>query len=214
MSNEIRLVLVDDHPILRHGLRQIIERESDLLVVAEDDEGEAALRSISELRPDVVVLDVDMPRMNGFEVLRSLNETDAKVGVIMLTVHREEEFFNEALRLGARGYVLKDTAIEDIVGCVRAVAAGDNYVSPAMTKYLFKSSVGGAKSTTGIAALTTTEKTILQLVADYKTNAQIADELFISPHTVKTHRKNICIKLDLEGNHALMKFALEHKAAL
>jgi DNA-binding NarL/FixJ family response regulator len=212
MSDEIRLVIADDHPILRQGLRHIIEREVDLHVLAEADDGEVALENIITLQPDVAVLDVDMPKQNGFAVLRALTEKGLCVGIIMLTVHCEEEFFNEALRLGARGYVLKDSAIADIVSCIRAVAAGENYVSPTMTKYLFKRSRDNNQSPTGIAALTPTEKHILQLIADYKTNNQIAEELFISPHTVKTHRKNICTKLHLEGNHALMKFALEHKA--
>jgi DNA-binding NarL/FixJ family response regulator len=214
MSELIRLVIADDHPILREGLRQIIEKEADLRVIAQADNGEAALEHILAMRPDIAVLDVDMPRLNGFGVLRALQEKKIEVGVIMLTVHREEEFFNEALRLGARGYVLKDSAIDDIVSCIRAVAGGDNFVSPAMTKYLFQSRNQDPRSRGGLATLTPSERQLLKLIADYRTNNQIAEELHISPHTVKTHRKNICVKLNLEGNHALMKFALDHKATL
>jgi DNA-binding NarL/FixJ family response regulator len=130
-------------------------------------------------------------------------------------VHCEEEFFNEALELGAKGYVLKDSSVTDIVACVRAVAAGQNYVSPALTTYLFRQRRGEApRQRSGVDALTPTERQILKLIAEYKTSKEIAAALFISPHTVQTHRKNICVKLELEGNHALMRFALEHKSQL
>jgi DNA-binding NarL/FixJ family response regulator len=214
MSDKIRLVIADDHPILRQGLRRVIEQEADLQVLAEAGDGKTALENILALQPDVAVLDVDMPQLNGFEVMRALNEKPANISVIMLTVHREEEFFNEALRLGAKGYILKDSAVTDIVNGIRAVAAGENYVSPALTSYLFKPRRESGAKLSGIDLLTPTEKQILQLIAEYKTSNQIAQVLFISPHTVKTHRKNICLKLNLEGNHALMKFALEHKTTL
>lgn len=212
MTEPIRILIVDDHPIVRQGLRQTIEKEPDFVVLAEADNGQGALSLISELRPDVVVLDVDMPGMNGFELLKALRETKS-LAAIMLTVHQEEEFFQEALRLGAQGYILKESAITDIVNGIRAVAAGQNYVSPALTSYLFKKTQS-ERPGQGLEQLTATERSVLRLVAEYKTNNQIADELCISPHTVKTHRKNINAKLNLEGNHALMKFALENKTRL
>lgn len=214
MSDRIRLVIADDHPLLREGLRRVIEQETDLQVLAEAGDGESALENIITLKPQIAILDVDMPKLNGFEVIRALNEKRVDVSVIMLTVHREEEFFNEALRLGAKGYVLKDSAVTDIVSCIRAVAAGQNYVSPALTSYLFKPRREAYAKPSGFDTLTPTERRVLQLIAEYKTSNQIAEELFISPHTVKTHRKNICAKLNLEGSHALMKFALEHKTTL
>lgn len=212
MTDKIRLIIADDHPFLRQGLRQTIEREADFEIIAEVGDGEAALENIISLQPDIAVLDVDMPKLNGFQVLRALNEKGTKVGIIMLTVHCEEEFFNEALRLRAGGYVLKDSAAADIVSCIRKVIGGENFVSPALTTYLFKRKRGSSQPAAGSAALTQTEKRVLQLISEYKTNIQIAEELYISEHTVKSHRKNISLKLDLEGNHALMKFALEHKA--
>jgi DNA-binding NarL/FixJ family response regulator len=214
MSDRIRLVIADDHPLLREGLRRVIEQEIDLQVLAEAGDGAAALENIIALEPQIAILDVDMPKLNGFEVIRALNEKRVDVDVIMLTVHREEEFFNEALRLGAKGYVLKDSAVTDIVSGIRAVAAGQNYVSPALTSYLFKPRREAYAKPSGFETLTPTERRVLQLIAEYKTSNQIAEELFISPHTVKTHRKNICAKLNLEGSHALMKFALEHKTTL
>ena len=213
MTEPIRILIVDDHPIVRQGLRQTIEKEPDFVVLAEADNGQGALSLISELRPDVVVLDVDMPGMNGFELLKAWRETKMSLAAIMLTVHQEEEFFQEALRLGAQGYILKESAITDIVSGIRAVAAGQNYVSPALTSYLFKPPPS-ERPGYGLEHLTATERSVLRLVAEYRTNNQIADELCISPHTVKTHRKNINAKLNLEGNHALMKFALENKTKL
>lgn len=215
MSEKIIVIIADDHPIVRQGLRQIIEREPDLSVSVECADGAAALEVIVDLRPDVAVMDIDMPKMNGLEVLRILQERKTSTKVILMTVHSEEDFFNEALRLGANGYVLKDSAVEDIVKAIRAVTIGQNYVSPALTAYLFKQNQNRNTSTkSGLETLTPTEKQILKLIADYQTNNQIAETLFISPLTVKTHRRNISQKLNLEGNHALMKFALEHKTQL
>lgn len=212
MKDTITILIADDHPIVRQGLRMTIERESDFKVVAEVGNGADALREIVEKKPDVVILDVDMPNGNGFDVLQKIRSAENFPSAIMLTVHCEEEFFNEALKNGAKGYVLKDSTVTDIVQAIRAVLAGQNYLSPAVTSYLFQKQ----NKTDGniIEQLTPSEKNILRLIAEYKTSNQIAEELFISPHTVKTHRKNICLKLNLEGNHALMKFALEHKSAL
>lgn len=215
MSSEIRIIMADDHPIVRQGLRQVIEREADLKVLAEADNGIAALEQIERLRPDVAILDVDMPEMNGLEVMRVLSERALSVAVIILTVHREQVLFNQALQLGAQGYMLKESALADIVSGIRAVAAGQNYVSPLLTSYLFqqKQSAPQMQRPT-LEQLTQTERQVLKLIAEYKTNNQIADELFISPLTIKTHRRNISLKLGLEGKHALMKFALDHQAEL
>src|SRR5688572_11126138 len=215
MSSEIRITIADDHPIVRQGLRQVIEREADLKVVAEADDGVMALEQIEALKPDVAVLDLDMPGMDGLEVLRVLRERMFTVAVIILTVHREEAFFNRALQLGAKGYMLKDSALADIVSGIRAVKAGQNYVSPLLTSYLFKQKTAGPQTQRPtLEQLTQTERQVLKLIAEYKTNNQIAEELYVSPLTVKTHRRNISIKLGLEGKHTLMKFALDHKTDL
>ncbi len=215
MTNEIRLVVADDHPIVRQGLCQILEQNSGLKILADVGDGQKALECVKSLAPDILLTDIDMPGLNGFEVARKLAELNLPVGIVFLTVHCEEEFFNEAVALGAKGYVLKDSAVTDIVAAIRAVAAGQNYVSAAMTAYLFNQKRGANPAQRSqLEDLTPTERQIVKLIADYKTSKEIAAELFISPHTVQTHRKNICIKLHLEGNHALMKFALEHKARL
>lgn len=213
MNEKISVVIADDHPIVRQGLRQIVERERDLTVLAECGDGSAALETIINLQPDITVMDIDMPKMNGLAVLRALRERKISTKVILMTVHSEEDFFNEALRLGAVGYILKDSAVEDTVKAIRAACAGQNFVSPALTAYLFRRNQI-VSSVSPLETLTPTEKQILKLVAEYQTNNQIAETLFISPLTVKTHRRNISQKLNLEGNHALMRFALEHKNEL
>jgi DNA-binding NarL/FixJ family response regulator len=215
MTEPIRVVIADDHPIVRQGLRQVIEKDAGLQVVAEAGDGQAALEQIKATQPRVAILDIDMPNLSGFEVARAVARLSLPVEIIFLTVHCEEEFFNEALELGAKGYVLKDSSVTDIVACVRAVAASQNYVSPALTSYLFRQrQQETSRQRSGVDALTPTERQILKLIAEYKTSKEIAAALFISPHTVQTHRKNICVKLELEGNHALMRFALEHKSQL
>jgi DNA-binding NarL/FixJ family response regulator len=211
----IKVIIADDHPIVRQGLRQVIEREPDLEVIGEADQGRAALEKILELKPDVAVLDVDMPQLDGLEILRILRERGMNGAVIILTVHREEAFFNRAVQLGAQGYLLKDSAIADIVHGIRAVASGQNYVSTLLTSYLFKQKRGASPANiSALEQLTPAERQVLKLIAEYKTNHQIADELSVSPLTIKTHRRNISLKLGLEGKHTLMKFALDHQSEL
>ena len=217
MATDIRIVLADDHPIVRHGLRQAIESEAGLKVVGEAGDGRSALEQIKSHRPDIAVLDIDMPEMGGLDVARALGAQKLAAEVIFLTIHREEDLFNEAINLGAKGYVLKDSALTDLVSCVKEVAQGKRYVSPALTDYLFKrrQRVGSlSQQKPELKDLSPTERLVLKLVAEYKTSREIAEELFISPRTVETHRTNICNKLDLRGSHALMKFALDHKSEL
>jgi DNA-binding NarL/FixJ family response regulator len=217
MGGAVEILIADDHPIVRQGLRQTVESDSGLKVVAEAGDGQEALVRIKELRPHVAVLDIQMPLLDGFGVARAVREEGLTVGLIFLTFQRDEEVFNAALDLGVRGYVLKDSAVSDIVACVRAVAAGQHYASPALTTHLVSRGRRAAalvEDRPGLAALTPTERQVLRLIADYKTSKEIAAELCISPRTVETHRNNICQKLDLHGSHALMKFALAHKSEL
>jgi DNA-binding NarL/FixJ family response regulator len=212
MSDQIKIILADDHPLVRQGLRQVIEHEKDLFIAAECGDGESALAEIEKQSPDVLILDVDMPRTSGFDVLRRLRERRVKIKVILLTVHDEIEFFNEALNLGAQAYILKDCAIEEVISAIRSVTAGQNYVSQRLNQYFFHRS--NRSESNGLANLTPTERQILKLIADYKTSKEIGEALFISPLTVKTHRRNINAKLEIEGSNALMRFALENKNLL
>jgi DNA-binding NarL/FixJ family response regulator len=210
--SEIRIVIADDHPIFRKGLRQIIEMEPGLRVVAEASDGSEALTRITEQRPAVVVLDVDMPVMDGFEVVRAIRSQNLPVEIIFLTMHKDEDVFNEALNVSVRGYVVKDSAVTDIVGGIRAVAAGQSFISPSISGYLLNRTA--RVTPLGILDLTLHEKRILLLIADHLTNKEIATQLFVSHRTVENHRSNICNKLNLRGSHALLKFALDRKVQL
>lgn len=214
MTDEIQILIADDHPIIRQGLRQIIEVEPGLKVVAEASDGRQALERIQLLAPHVALLDIDMPQPDGLEVARAIRERQLPVGIIFLTVHREESFMNKALDAGARGYILKDSAITDVVTGIKTVISGEPYTSPAMVSYLIsrRSCVAGQRC--GLGRLTRTERSILKMIAEYKTTNDIAATLFISPRTVETHRTNICQKMSLHGSHCLMKYAIAHSAEI
>jgi DNA-binding NarL/FixJ family response regulator len=216
-SNSLSIVIADDHPVFRVGLRGIIESEPGFEVVGEAGDGEQALEMISTLHPAIAVLDVSMPKLDGLGVARRLVGQEPAVGVILVTMYREQKIFTGALEAGVKGYVLKDSATTDIISCIKAVAAGQNYTSPELTTYLvnrLRQVETAALVRSDLKGLTTTELRILSLLADYKTSKEIAQDLFVSPRTVDTHRNNICQKLDIHGSHALMKFALDHKDQL
>jgi len=213
-ENRIRVVIADDHPIFRKGLRETMEEEEDLLVVGESGDGKAALDLLQSLQPQVAVVDIDMPRKNGFVLAEEVRDLKLPVRIIFLTMLREEDAFNRAVDLGVSGYVLKDSAVIEIVNAIKAVAAGGHYVSPSISSFLINRTARRTRlvdERPGIEKLTRTERRVLQLIAEKKTSKEIGSELFISPRTVDSHRNNICAKLDLHGSNALLKFALEHK---
>ena len=212
MNHETPLLIADDHPIVRQGLRQTIET-AEFRVIAEAGDGQQALALLETHQPAIAVLDVDMPLLDGFAVARAVRERGWNIQVVFLTVHREETYLQQALKLGARGYVLKDSAVTDIVASLRAALTGQTYISPLMAGYLINAQPQ-APSAIGLSQLTASERNVLQLISEYKSTREIAEALFISPLTVETHRKNICRKLDLRGSHALIKFALAHQAEL
>ena len=217
MKQEIRIVIADDHPLMRQGLRQVIEMEPHLKIVGEAVNGSEALAMIERLRPDAAILDVDMPHQDGFQVARALAAQNNPAAIIFLTIHSEEEMFHAALDLGAKGYVLKDSAIDDIVTAIAETVAGRAFTSLPMTTYFTRRqnySQASGEPPSGLNQLTPTESRILKLLADYKTNKDIAGELSVSPRTVETHRARICQKLNLQGSHALMKFAVQYKSVL
>ena len=217
MTNEITIVIADDHPIFRRGLRMIIQSQELLNIVAEADNGKDALESIKRSAPDVAVLDVNMPEMTGFDVVRELRKTKLATEFIFLTMHKDEAMFNTSMDLGVKGYLLKESAVEDITEGIKAVAAGENFISAALATFLFNRS---RRNATFVAAnlsindLTATERRVLKMIADDKTSREIADQLSISVRTVERHRQNICDKLEIHGSNALMKFALANKEQL
>lgn len=210
----IRVLIADDHPIFRRGLRQTIESDPRLQVVAEAADGAEVLAQIEQTAVQVAVLDIDMPVLDGFAVARQLAARNSPVAVIFLTMHRDEHFLNAALDLGVRGYVLKDNAIADLVNSIRAVAAGQNYISPQFSTYLLNRARQPAGPSPSWQRLTPTERKVLKLLAVYRTSREIADELCLSPRTIENHRAHIAEKLGLKGAHALLKFAIENQSHL
>ncbi len=212
MNKETRIIIADDHAIFRTGLRHTIESYPNYKIIADASDGETALGLILEQKPDVVILDVSMPKSNGFQVAEELKRKIFPVKIVFLTMHDDEAMFNRAMDLDVKGYVLKDSAASDILNCLHAVTNDKNFTSPALTTYLFKRATDRNNETHGtLNDLTATERKILKLVAEYKTSKEIAAELFISYRTIENYRTNICSKFNLHGSHALMKFALEHK---
>ena len=207
------IVIADDHPIFRSGLRALIEAEPSFTVIGEASDGEEAVRLIENEKPDVALLDYNMPGLNGFAVLDELAKRRIDVIPVMLTMHNEEAMFAKAMELGVRGYVLKDSASVDIVNCLQAVVRGQIYTSAAVTTYLYKRA-SGSKELEGIGSLTPAERKILRLIAEYKSSREIADELCISVRTVDNHRTNISSKLGIRGSHALIKFAFQHQSEI
>jgi DNA-binding NarL/FixJ family response regulator len=204
---DIQTFIADDHPIIRHGMKQIIEMDKELTIIGEAANGKAALDEIIKLAPDVAVLDIDMPEMDGLTVAQILKQKNLAVEIVVLTIHREEALFHAAIDAGVKGYVLKESAMTDIVSSIKAAAAGQPYISPALSAYLLGRNSRSAslqKEKPGIKTLSPTEKRILKLIAEEKTTKEIADELFISPRTVETHRTNIGRKLELHGPLAVL----------
>ena len=217
MENEIRVVIADDHPVVRRGLRQAIEGDPSLRVVAEAGDGQAALAQIQELKPTIAVIDVDMPRLDGLGLAREIRKKRLPVEIVFLTIHGEEDLFHAAMDLGSKGYLLKDSALTEIVKALRTVAEGNYYVTPTLTAYLVHRRSRAqtcASEKPKLADLTPTERRILGMVAEGKSSKSIAEELFIHYRTVENHRTNICQKLGLQGHNALFKFALQHKVKL
>jgi len=217
MTAKIRVFLVDDHPVFRHGLKEIIQSDPRFEVVGECGDGEAALAEIPRAKPHVAILDVNLPRRSGLEVVRALRGARPPVACLMLTMHAEEITFNTAIDAGAHGYLLKDDAMDMVLLGLKTVAAGGVYLSPSISNWLVRRQQRASalkEEKTGLAALSATERRVLQLVAENKTNKQIGEELFISHRTVETHRSNICQKLQLQGAHKLIQFAIEHRSEI
>jgi DNA-binding NarL/FixJ family response regulator len=215
MSGKIKVFLVDDHPVFRHGLKEIIRADPCFEVVGDCGDGDTALAEIPRAKPHVIILDVSLPKGTGLDVARALRAAAPPVACLMLTMHAEEGTFNAAMDAGVQGYLLKDDAMELVLQGLRAVAAGGVYLSPNISGWLGRRQQRASalrEVKTGLAALTATERRVLRLVAENKTNKAIGGELFISPRTVETHRSNICRKLELEGAHKLLQFAIEHRS--
>ena len=217
MDEEVRILIADDHPIVRKGLRFSIEEDEGLKVVGEASDGEMALAMIKKLRPHIAVLDIDMPKLDGMGVAREMARQKLDAKIIFLTFHADEDLFRGAMSLGSKGYILKDSASQEIVAGVRAVVSGRPYISSAITEKLLNPQPQAPAAPDPITGkLTPTERRIMRLIADGKSSKEIGAELSIHYRTVENHRTNICRKLNLEGEgaNALLRFALQNKSLL
>lgn len=210
------LLIADDHALIRNGLKQIIEQQN-LYQIYEADNGKDALDIIRNKKPSVAILDIEMPEMTGFDVAKYVHNEGIDIDVIFLTMYKDESLFNKAMDIGVKGFVLKENTVSEIVKCLNTVINGNYYLSPAISDFLVRRNsnlISEASDKAGLKQLTPTEKTILKLLSDMKTNQEIAVDLNISKKTVQNHRNNMCNKLDLNGAHALLKFAMEHSKRL
>lgn len=209
---KIKVFIADDHPVFLKGLRMVIEDDSRLLIVGEAHDGNESLSQIRNIKPDVAVLDLNMPYKTGFEVVQELKEEDSEVKFIFLTMHDEEATFNSALDLGVGGYILKDSALSEINNAIKTIASGKSFVTPKLSNYLVHRVQSTKTFSPQVERLTVAEQKILRLIAEHKTTREIASELFVSTRTVDRHRYNICRKLNINGINSLLKFAIENKA--
>lgn len=217
MEATIKVFIADDHPIFRCGLRDSLEKSGRFQILGEAEDGQDALEQIVSLRPEVAVLDIDMPSLNGLDIAEKLPKQASEVKLVILTSYKEESFFNRAMDLGVKGYVLKENAINDLTDGLLAVVRGETFLSPSISSYLLnrvRQLEGQQGQKTGLDQLTPSELRVLRLVAENCTSKEIAKRLFISPRTVDTHRSNIAGKLDLRGSRGLLLFALKHKDEL
>lgn len=209
--SSVRILLADDHTILRHGLRLMLERQPDFAVVAEAENGREAVELTLRENPDVVILDIAMPLLNGIEAAKRITEEHSKTAVVILSMHSDEAYILKALRAGARGYLLKDSAETDLIHAIRAVSAGKAFFSPAVSKvladdYLRQVQQQGADDPYEL--LTARERELLQLIVELKSTKDIAGLLNLSPHTVDTHRGNLMQKLNVHSIPELILYAM------
>jgi len=209
----IRILIAEDHAMIREGLKQLLEMEPDLKVVAVAADGRQAVDAYASMRPDVVLMDVNMPRMNGLEAIREIREKDAEARVLMLTIHQDREYLFKALELGAMGYVLKDAESRVLVEAIRTIHAGQTYIHSSMARELiteFKRIKSGDDNPN---QLSDRERDVLKLLAKGLVNREIANQLFISEKTVKNHISNIFRKLDVQDRTQAAVYALKHHLA-
>ena len=218
MPPEIRVVIADDHPVFRHGLAQVVQNQADMQVIEAMGDGATALEVIRRDTPDVAVLDVGMPGLDGFDVAARVIEEQSPTRLMFLTMHAEPAIFERAMAIGVKGYVLKDEAIREIVQAIRTVAMGRLYLSPALSEYAvtraFRDRRRSPSGSSPLAALTPRERDILRLIAESRTSKDIAEQLGLHYRTIENQRAAISQKLGLQGSHALVKFAFEHKKDL
>ena len=211
--DKIRVLLVDDHTILREGIKMLLEAQPDVEVVGEAEDGEEAVAKARALKPDVVLMDVAMPKLNGLEATRQIKKEDPNAQVLILSMHETEEYILPILEAGASGYVVKQTAAQELVSAIRAVYNGNSFLYPTVARKVIESFLKRnqpSKPDPTRDVLTERELEILKMVAEGLSNQQIAEKLFLSIKTVQAHRANIMEKLDIHDRVELVKYAIRN----
>lgn len=214
MKNKIRIIIADDHHIFRKGIISIAAEDNSIVIIGEASNGGEALELVETLQPDIAILDIDMPVLSGLDVARKLKERSNSTKIVILTIHKDKEYFDEALELDIKAYVLKESIANDLIDCIKEVAGGNYYISPSISGYLVQKNKDQVHVESELDKLTPAELQVLKLLAQNKTSAQIAEELFRSIRTIENHRNNICSKLGLKGPHALLLFAIQYKSKI
>lgn len=209
--NKIRVLVADDHTIVREGVRILLEAQPDIDVVGEAADGQEALARVRELQPDIVLIDIAMPNLNGMEATRAIKRDYPQVQIIALTMYESDEYFFQVLNAGASGYILKKAASADLLAAIRAVYAGEVFLYPSVARRLvsdYLSRVKSGEEKSSYDGLTAREREVLKLIAEGHTNQAIADKLVISPSTVQTHRTRIMQRLNLHNRAELIQYAM------
>jgi DNA-binding NarL/FixJ family response regulator len=208
----IKILIADDHAIVRAGLRTLITAEQDLLLVGEATGGLEAIKKVEELSPDILVLDISMPDMDGIEVTRELKSRSSTCAILILTVHEDEALLREAIKLGAAGYILKHAAESELINAVHSVYQGDLYIHPKLIRSFLKQEEKPIlHDNSGVEPLTSREEEVLKMIVQGYTNKQVAEQLSISVRTVEGHRANLTEKLGIRSRVDLLRYAREHK---
>jgi two-component system response regulator NreC len=211
MKNRYRIVIAEDHTILREGLRSLLSSHEEFEIVAEAGDGIEAVALATKLKPDLVLMDLSMPRMNGMEAIREITRRIPETKILALTVHKAEEYFLAALDAGAAGYLLKDATHDELVAAIRTILAGKPFLSPYISRQVLDGYLEGKKrgiKTTAWDTLTQREREVLKLIAEGQRNKDVADILCISVKTVEKHRANLMQKLDLHSVSAMTAYAI------
>jgi len=208
---DINLLLVDDHQVVRTGLRMLLEGQPDMKIIGEAENGLQALEKARELSPDVIVMDITLPDISGIDATKRIKELFPEISVVALTIHEDEQYFFEMLQAGASGYVPKRAAPEDLITSIRAAFVGEIYIYPSLAKALvadYLSRPSQENENTSLDGLTTREQEVLSLLAEGLSNDEIGESLQISKHTVARHRENLMRKLELHSRSELVKYAI------
>ena len=212
-TGKISILIADDHPLFRAGVKQTLE-DLEQVEICEAEEGNKALQIIRELEPDVAVIDIRMPGKTGLEILSELYNSGITTRIILLTMHKNVNYFYKAISVGAKGYLLKETAVQDLVEAVKTVHSGGTFISSRLKALIESGKTDEFQNkllVNSVNSLTSAERQIMKLLANWKTNCEIADILFNSTRTIENHRANISDKLNLHGTHSLIQFAIENR---